>query len=172
MDFQDHNECSRAHAPSNLYLSDKNGSRSRAGTTGSNESGIAMTASPSHDTKELNFNLGTSPTQPKGIMLPTVPVLLYMLLCNIEFTSGSEDEGIDVGQKRSAHVSELKETKIELEIDQQEIASTTKPQDFQLEHTLELSRPLTSLGYLKTGYKLISAGTGMVTIILLLDINL
>lgn len=90
-----------------------------------------------------------------------------MLLCNTEL-SGSEDEGIDVGQKRSAHVSELKETKIELEIDHQEIASTAKPQDFQLEHTLELSRPLTSLGYFKKGCKLISAGTGMVTIILLL----
>ena len=67
MDSQD-NECSRAHAPPNLYLSDESGRRSRAGTTGSNESGIAMTASPSHDTKELNFNLGTSPTR-KGDML-------------------------------------------------------------------------------------------------------
>ena len=68
-------------------------------------------------------------------------------------------------------MSELKETKIELEIDHQEIASTIKPQDFELEHTLELFRPLTSLGYLKKGYKLISAGTGMVTI-LLLDNNI
>ena len=65
-------------------------------------------------------------------------------------------------------MSELKKTKIELEIDHQEIASTTKPQDFQLEHTLELSRPLTSLGYLKKGYKLISAGTGMVTMIIII----
>jgi hypothetical protein len=76
--------------------------------------------------------------------------------------SGSEDEGIDVDQKRSAHVSELKETKIELEIDQHQIVSTTKPQDFQLGHTLELSRPLTSLAYFKKNCKLISAGTGMV----------
>jgi hypothetical protein len=91
----------------------------------------------------------------------------HCILYNLEL-SGSEDEGIDVGQKHSGHVSELKETKIGLEIDRQENNSTTKPQDFQLGHTLELSRPLISLAYFKKDCKLISAGTGMVLLIIII----
>lgn len=88
-------------------------------------------------------------------------------MINIAFItdlSGSEDEGIDIGQKHSAHVTDLKETKIEVEIDQQEnhAASETKLHHFQLEHTFKLSRPLASLTYHRNCCKLISAGTGMV----------
>ena len=86
-------------------------------------------------------------------------------IIKVSFTdlSGSEDEGIDVGQKDSAHVTDIKETKIEVEIDRQENASETKLHHFQLEHTLELSRPLVSLTYHRNCCNLISAGTGMVS---------
>ena len=87
------------------------------------------------------------------------------MLVFITDLSGSEDEGIDVGQKHSA---EFKETKIEMEIDQQENTSTNKLHHFQPGHILELSRPLTSLTYFKKGCNLISAGTGMVTIIIII----
>ena len=92
-----------------------------------------------------------------------------MLKCFIKTTnniifitdlSGSEDEGIDVGQKYSAHVNELKEIKI----NEQENASAIEIHHFQLGRTLELSRPLTSLTYFRKGCNLISAGFGMVTV--------
>ena len=87
------------------------------------------------------------------------------MLVFITDLSGSEDEGIDVGQK---HSDEFKETKIEIEIGQQENASTTELHHFQPGYTLELFRPLTSLTYFKKGGNLISAGTGMVTIIIII----
>ena len=121
-----------------------------------------MTASisPSHDTKDLTFTLGTSPNR-KGDILKIYQDHHANNIAFITDLSGSEDEGIDVGQKCSAHITE---TKIEIGIEQQENASETKLHHFQLEHTLELSRSLTSLTYFRSSCNLISAGTGMVTI--------
>ena len=98
-------------------------------------------------------------------------LIIISTIAFITELSGSEDEGIDVGQKHSVHTAELKETKIEVEIDKSELknaSSIIKLQHFQLGHTLELSRPLHSLTYFRNGYmhSLISAGTGMVTITL------
>ena len=55
--------------------------------TGSNESGIAMTASPSHDTKDLTFTLGTSPTR-KGDVMNIIPLVYHCILVLLQISVG------------------------------------------------------------------------------------
>lgn len=77
----------------------------------------------------------------------------------LELSVSTEDEGIDIGQKRSQTavdaIIEVEESKLLHE----EVFSEMK---MHLEHTLKLSRPLTVLTCSKRGSNLITGSCGMV----------